>query len=380
MLIASLQAHVYSDPNFRNTGGKHFGDGLRSRWDKVTRSGGFIVVCLLLMIAGSGLVWMAHVRGRIHQFTTTQAMPEQPVTTARPGGQELVHLSRMELTGSLTPEFAAATLVPGNGMLLLQAMLGLPGRGDVPVLLGTRESSLIGMGSDVSGAAFSAMVSNREGSRWSAPVELIAGRAAVQQETTNMPGGTRSDASFSPDLTDETHAVIRTGVATKVSVSLTNRGLELAVSARNVSNEARAVTLQWQPAFLAAQAGMGAMFFTPPAQASHSEEHRAAEQLGTRDYDQTFSSLPHNYLSAGPEIRLHNQADGYTIRLTALTPTIRSLRVQAAAKGNAVAITFSTGSGSKGEGSQTMLAPGQSLEWRVRVDALQNTSDTTPAP
>ncbi|MGI4854844.1 MAG: hypothetical protein ACRYF4_12455 [Janthinobacterium lividum] len=371
---------MYRDPNFRNSGGTRLRDGVQASWDRLARSGVFIVACLLLLIAASGLAWVAHIRGRIHQFTTTQALPEQAVTTARPGGQELVHLSRLELTASLMPEFTAATLVPGDGMLVLQAMLSLPGKGDVPVLLATRESGLTGVGANLSGANFSAQVSSREGSHWSAPVELIAGRAAVQQDTTSMPGGTRSEASFSPDVSNASHLVVHTGVATKVSVSLTNRGLELAASARNVSNEARAVTLTWQPALLTTQAGMRFMFVTPPTQASHTANRSTAEQLGVRDFDQVFTSLSHSYLSAGPEIRLRNQADGYTLRLTALTPAIRSLRVQASAKGSAVAVTFSTATDSKGEGSQTTLAPGQSVEWRVRMDALQNTSDVTTAP
>lgn len=100
--------------------------------------------------------------------------------------------------------------------------------------------------------------------------------------------------------------------------------------------------------------------------------------LGARDYDRTFSPLLHSYLSAGPEVRLRNQADGYTLRLTALTPSIRSLHVQSAAHGSAVLVTFSTGLAGEADGTQTTLTPGQSVEWRVRVDALQNTAYTTP--
>lgn len=252
------------DPHFRNTGSNQFREGVQSRWDKATRSRGFTVACLLLLIAVSGVVWLAHIRGRIHQLTTAQAAPEHDIPTARPGNQDLVHLSRMQLTGSMTPEFTAATLVPGDGMLLLQTLLSLPGKGDVPILLGSRESDLAGEATNLSGADFSALVSHHDGAKSSRPLELIAGRAAMQQETAILPGGTRSDATFSPDVSGGDGAVIHTGVTSKVSVSLTNRGLELALSAKNVSNETRAVTLLWRPAFLVPSTGMGSMVLVPP--------------------------------------------------------------------------------------------------------------------
>ena len=350
-----------------------------SRWDKLARSGLVTVLGLLLVLAVLGTLWMAHLQGRIHKLTTTQEVPEQPVTTLRPGGQDLVHLNRFEVAGSMVPQFTAATLAPGYGMMMLEATLSLPGRGDWQILQGTRQADAGEAGGRLLGAEFSALVENREGPRWSTPVEIIAGQPARQQNTAVLPGGSRSEARFAPDVALPEGTAARTGVEAAVMVSMTSRGMDVDMSAKNTSPALRAVTLCWLPRFLAPQTGMAGMSVLPPQQSSGREAQGSVQSLGIRDVDQTFTA-PHTYLSAGPEVLLQNQPDSYALRFTALTPSIRSVHVKAGAHDASVLVAFSTAANAGSDADRTVLAPGETLHWRLRIEAVPISPPTTQAP
>ena len=55
--------------------------------------------------------------------------------------------------------------------------------------------------------------------------------------------------------------------------------------------------------------------------------------------------------------------------MTAMTPSIRSMQIDAAKDGKGVVIAFSTASGDSPEQARTVVAPHETLLWRVRVDA-----------
>lgn len=353
-------------------------NSLFARWDRLARSGLVTVLGLLLVLAVLVTLWMAHVQGRIHQLTTTQEAPEQAAPVLRPGGQELIHLNRFEVAGSMVPEFTGATLAPGDGMIMLQAVLNLPGRGETPVIEGTSEVQLSTAGTALAGAQLSVTEQIREGSRWSAPVEVVAGRPSTQQNMTILPGGSRAEAHFAPDSTLAGGSTARTGIETTISSTITSRGLELDVVAKNTSLAPRAVTLLWTPRFLAPQAGMQGLTVLPPLQASSIPAHPVEQLLGLHDLNQTFTALQHSYLSAGPELLLRNQPDGYTLRFTALTPSIRSVHIQAGSHDRSVLIEFSTAGDGSGDDTRTVVAPGESLHWRLRIEAMSTPISQTP--
>ena len=368
---------MHNDPHFKNEGVNQFRRRMQARRERLARSGLLTGITLLALLGVLGAVWMAHIGGRFHRYTTAQETPELATPAVRPGGQDIIHLERSERMGSISPEFTSATLLPGDGMLLLQTTLSLPGRGDVPLILGTMESKLSPASGSAQGAAFVATEQRREGGVWSAPIELIAGRPSKQQNSEILPGGSRAIAYFSADPSGDT-ASAQTGIETTVSTSLTSRGLDVTMSARNASDVPRAVTLRWEPRFLTPRTGL---FLTSPQQdAGSAPAHISEEVVGTRDLDRTYADLKHSYLNAGPEVRLRNQADGYTLHLTALTPSIRSLHLQATTGGNAILVAFSTAGGERGEGSRTTIAPGETLQWRVRVEATANASNTPTTP
>jgi hypothetical protein len=352
-----------------------FRRGLAAAWDRVARSGALTPLALLLLIGGVTALYMAHMHGRIHQLTTVTEHDGPSQISARPGGQEVLRLFRAGRIGSVTPEFSSATLLPGDGMLLLQTTLILPGRGDVPLLQATPDAGLAAAGLNVSGAPFSVLAQSRAGSQWVAPVEMLAGHPSSQVSNDVVPDGSRAIAHFAA-AADPAPVTIQ-GVEVTVETSLTGHGLELMISARNSSTTPRSLTLGWQPRFLAPVAGMSALTVIAPFGA---DSVPAEIPLGTRDIDQTYTNLKHSFLSTGPEVRLRNRADGYTLRMTAMTPSIRSLHVQAAKDGKSVLLAFSTAGGKDGAESRTIVAPGATMQWRVRVEALaESTSPYAPS-
>jgi aldose 1-epimerase len=362
-----LDQPKYQDSAFRQN--------LAALWGRIARSGALTSIALLLLIGSVTTVYMAHMRGRIHQLITVTEHGGATQVTARPGGQDVLHLFRAERIGSVTPEFSSATLLPGDGMLLLQTTLILPGRGDVPLLQATSDADLAAAGLNVSGAPFSVLAQTRAGTQWLPPVELLAGLPSSQVSNDVIPDGSRAVAHFAA-ATDPA-PVMQQGIEVTVESALSGHGLELTLSARNNSTSPRSLTLSWQPRFLAPLAGMSALTVFAPA---GSDNLPTEITLGTHTIDQTYTNLKHSFLSTGPEVRLRNRADGYTLRMTALTPSIRSLHVQASKDGKSVLLAFSTAGEKDGAESRTVVAPGETLEWRVRVEALaESTSAFAPS-
>lgn len=363
-----------------------FRDSVRNRRQSFARSGLVTSLGLLLILGVVAGLWIAHVHGRIHHLTTTEGSPESAEAPATPGGREIMHLQRSERMGMMAPEFTSATLLPGDGLMLVQATLKLPGRADVPLLLGTKESALVSQSLDnVQGATLSETVATRQGSHWSTPVEMLAGQPSSSQTNEMLPDGSRARALFNgapPAGTSQESSGSTTGVQTTAAVALTSRGLEVTVSAKNVSSTDRAVAITWSPRFLAPANGLGALTLLTPSQetAAGSKRSAAEEPLGHGAFDRTYVDLKHSYLDSAPEVRLRNDADGYTLHIRAMTPTIRSARVAAAAGGNAVLVAVSSERGSAGEDAPTVLKPGETLEWGVRVEATTNQAYEAPAP
>ena len=350
------------EPDYRDV--SPFRSSLSRAWGRFARSGALTAVALLLLLGSVTALYMAHTQGRIHQLTTTTEHGGPAQSAARPGDQDVLRLFRAERIGSVTPEFSSATLLPGDGMLLLQTTLILPGRGDVPMLQATPDADLAAAGSNVSGAPFSVLAQSRAGSQWTAPVEVLAGHPSSQVSNDIVPDGSRAVARFAAAANP---ALVHQDVEVTVETSVTGHGLELMLSARNDSTSPRSLTLDWQPRFLAPAAGMSALTVVAP---SGRDAVSLEIPLGTRDVDQTYIDLKHSFLGTGPEVRLRNRADGYTLRMTAVTPSIRSLHVQAAKDGKSVLLAFSTAAGKDGSDARTLVAPGETLQWRVRVEAL----------
>lgn len=366
-----LLADIYEDdPELENEGVNAMREGVRARGERVARSGLVTAIGLILLLAVLAILWTAHVHGRIHKLTTTQVPEGMGAASVRPGGQDIIRLERLERMGLIAPEFTSATLLPGDGMLMLHASLDLPGRGEVPLLLGTKEADLQAAG-QIQGAAFSALMEHREGTRWVSPVELLTGKASDGQSSDVVPDGSRATAHYAS-------AGTQNGIDMTVQAALTGRALDLTVTAKNTSNAPRALTIVWQPRFMTAQ-GLQAFVLQPPSQESSHAATAETIPLGAHDMDQTFGTLKHSYLGGGPQVRLRNTADGYTLILTAMTPSIRSLHVKASQADRSVLLAFSTASSDRAEDARTIVQAGETLQWRVRMEAIANASYSPPA-
>jgi aldose 1-epimerase len=352
-----------------------FRRGLATAWGVVSRSGALTAVTLLLLLTCVTALYMAHMGGHFHKLTTVVEHGAQNQLIVRPGGQDVLRQFRAERIGSVTPEFSSATLLPGDGMLLLQTTLLLPSRGDVPLLQSTPESNLAANGVNVLGSPFSVLAQSRAGSQWDAPLELLAGQPSSHVSNDVVPDGSRAVAHFVVPVDPANPS--QQGIEVTVESSLTGHGLDLMISARNDGTSPRSLTLAWQPRFLAPPGGMSTLTVVTQ---SGSKSLPTEIALGGRNLDQTFTDLKRSFLSTGPEVRLRNRADGYTLRMTALTPSIRSLHVQAAKDGKSVLLAFSTAGAADGPETRTIVAPGATLQWRVRVEALaESTSPYSPS-
>ncbi len=351
-------------------------NGSRSPRSLLERSGLLTALVLVIVLGILGLVWAAHLHGRIHQLTTAQTGPES-APPPRPGGEDVIALNRMVHDSAAEPEFSSVRLLPGLGLEVLQLNLQLPGHPEIPLLLGSPDADLAKAPDKPVASPFQVTVQTQEGQHWSAPREILSGAAATQSDTEVLPDGYSASADFVDSVAG------MPDVETKMAVMLSSRGVDLTISAKNVSTQPRGITVTWAPRFLAPSAGLRTLRLLPPETVDHGgnrDDTRAASAsssipLGESNFNRTFSGLKYRYLSTGPEIDLRNLADGYTLRLTALTSSIRSMHAAAARDGNSVLLTFSTSTGEP-DAAPTVLAPGQTLQWRVRLEATMD----IPAP
>ncbi|WP_052313290.1 hypothetical protein [Terriglobus roseus] len=352
-------------------------------------SSGLVTALLLaVVLAVLGVVWKAHMRGKIHKMTTPEILPETTLA-ARPGGQDVVRMIRSEHAEGMAPQFSSALLLPGAGMAVLQANLNVPGRGQIPVLVGTDEASLPGQIDPLTFAPrpglqdspISVRVQVPNGPNWGTATELVKNRPAQTATSDFLPDGSTSTATFAaaPPAGLDGHVPAPSGIETKIVTTITGRGLDLNISATNRNDTPRAVVIEWQANFAAPQSGLSGMNVLAPETVLPSATAASrALPLGEADLHAVFTGLKYSYLSQGPEMQLRNQADGYTLRLTAMTPSIRSMRMDAAKDGKSVAIVFSTTGSGSAEQSRTVVAPHETLQWRVRVDAPSDAGYRAP--
>jgi aldose 1-epimerase len=323
------------------------------------------IVVLLGLIFGA---WYEHIQGNFHKARTIEVVPDK-VTTARPGGMDLVRLNRVPRAATMSPEFVSATMAPGLGMEILQATINLPAREDMPILLNTGNGAQGEITDKTVGAPIVVNVSERIVGHWSTPVNIMSGQADHMSYNT-MPDGGGSDASFGTSKTSTNGP----DVDARVSITLSGHSLDLLVVAKNNAAEPRAVTLSWQPQFLLPTVGT-TMLIPPRLENAGNSTTPAAIMLGARDVKATYNHLKRSYLTNGPEIQLNNDAEGYELHLIALSPSIRRLRVDVPKGSKAALLAFST-EGDSADDPETVLKPGESIQLRLRVEVSGTSTDS----
>jgi aldose 1-epimerase len=408
---------------------RRIGDLRRSLWHvAVLRSGLLTMVVVSIAILGLAFGWREHRPG--HFSRLKQGLNQEPTPTlpanSRPGGQDAIVLQRTRLEGHDVPEFLTATVLPGRGMNVLQITAYLPRKGEVALLASPTldEAARLQNGNLSMGGAFEAPWANRLSGAASTdgksltttwqehaivlPVTqklhsgeavalggLLLGRGADTANMNVMPDGGEAQGTFDPGNFDG-HWVSHTEITT--SVQLSSRAMEIKVVARNTGDQPEPMGIGWHPRFailngdrgqaalrmpnamraevLDRRSGLPSGKLLPVTGTEYDFTARNGRQLGDLSLDDSFIHLRPALLDNGPIAELRDPASNYGLRITAITPTIKAMRVFAPASEKFVSIepqfNYDDPFGpewSKGEDTgMVVLQPGQSVQWQVRLE------------
>ncbi len=359
-----------------------------------------------------------------------------------PGGQEAVVLQRTMLAGSTTPEFLSATLLPGRGLNVFQIMVAIPGHSPIPLLqassLENAAKLMSGMDTDADGieslllgspieAPWAGFVSGTRNERPGAVVTVWHGRSlvlprnAVLEDTpisqgglllkaeadsvkqNIMPDGGTVQGSFSAS-----NFADRWPSQTSVSVAalLSSHTFELKIVARNEGKEPAPFGLGWRPQLVFPSGARSGVRLRLPAGAREEMSggratgrlldvadtpmdftDRAGRLLRNLEIDDTFVDLHSGFLDNGPVVEVRDTRSGVGVRLTAMSPQIRAIHVQSSTSDNRITLGFQTNLddpfshvwNKDDGGSINVLQPGQTLQWRLRLEVFALSNSATPA-
>jgi galactose mutarotase-like enzyme len=233
---------------------------------------------------------------------------------------------------------------------------------------------------------------------------LLLRSAADSSNTAALPDGGQAVANF--DAGDfGAHWPSKTVV--QGSVSMTGRSIELTVQARNAGDVAEPIGIGWCPRFAILDGDRGQVRLRVPGQKRVEASNRGQPSgallpvagtpydftardgapLGNMNLDDSFVALHQDFLDNGPVAELSDPANHYGLRLTALSPAIKTMHVAANADANFVTIEprfnyddpFGREWGPDVDTGMVVLQPGQSTQWKVRLE-LFSLSGSEPAP
>ena len=406
----------------------------RNLWHlAVMRSGLLTMILLTAALLGLAVGWRAHTQGQFARLKSElKSKPlVAPAAVVRPGGQDTVTLQRSQIAVGTAPEFLSATLLPGRGMNVLQITAYLPGKGEVQLLASPSlsEAGKVLDGVDATGGmslggAFEAPWANRITGTASAdsknmtmnwhghvlglPVTsrereavamggLLLKRTSDMVKTNVMPDGGEAVAVYSAGDFDG-HWISHTEITT--SVQLSSRALEMKILTRNTGDEAEPVGIGWHPRFaipsgdrgqatlrmpdgLRAEvrdrrSGLPSGKLLPVAGTEYDFTSRNGARLGEMSLDDCFVHLRAGLLENGPIAELRDPKSNYGLRITAMTPTIKAMRAYAPAGAAFVSIepqfNYDDPFGREWAGNEdtgmVVLQPGQTVEWKIRLEIL----------
>jgi aldose 1-epimerase len=412
----------------------------------VMRSGLLTIVVLTLLLAGLAFGWHEHRRGQFAQLKKGLRKPPVHDATVRPGGRDVVQLQRSQLLGGSGPEFLSTTLLPGRGMNLLQITAYLPQKGEVKLLASpTVEEAaqqLSGAGTDVTGAKSLAMgaavelpwagrisgsatpdgqelITTWRGMRLTLPKDtrdsyetggaMSAGGLLLKQSsdpvtTSVMPDGGEVQATFHPGNFDD-HWPSQSEVA--MTVGMSGRAIDIKVTARNTGNTAQPIGIGWHPRFAVLNGNRGQMMLRlPQGQRVEVKDRRTGQlsgrllpvdgteydftarngaRLGALNLDDTFVHLRTGLLETGPVAELRDPENDYGLRITAMTSTIKAIRIYAPLDGSFISIQpqfnfddpFGREWAKDEDTGMVVLQPGQTTQWKIRLEIFSLSSSQT---
>ena len=364
-------------------------------------------------------------------------VPPRVPPPPQPGGQDAIVLERSPIEGGRQPEFLSATLLPGRGMNVLQIKAFVPLKGEVKLLaspaLDEAASRMSGKGADTNGAAsltmggaieapwagriFGTPADGELSVMWNGrtihlPAEgyngatvarggLLLRRASTTVKANVMPDGGEADSIYDVGDFDEDWP---SGMQLTTAVQLSSHSLEMKVVARNTGHEPQPVGIGWRPRFAVLSVDRGGLMLRLPsvtrtemrdrrtglpsgrlvstAGTEYDFSGRAGVALGALSLDDTFVHLRQAPLDNGPVAELLDPASNYGLRITMLSSSIKAVHVEAPAGGNFVTIAprfnfedpFGREWPKDEDTGMVVLKPGQSAQWRIRLEIFALTS------
>jgi galactose mutarotase-like enzyme len=391
-----------------------------------------IILILLIMAFG----WHEHRKGHFAQLK--RELKGQPVAAPppiQPGGQDFIKLQRTPIPGGSSPEFMSATLLPGCGMNFLQITALLPDKGEVNLL----ESPSLEEAAQIFGdqgakpqdarptvggpievpwagrtwgyTSADNMVNvmwhgNRltlpntagqsdKGVAGSAEGGLFWSQASESVKTNVMPDGGALQAVFHSGSFDG-HWISKTDVTTRVQMS--GRAIEMTVTAQNVGTAAEPIGIGWRPKFRILNAnraretlqipnsvrvdvpnrvtGMPSGKLLPVQGTPYDFSKEGGTPLGNLDLDDTYVHLRPALLDNGPSVELRDPESNYGLRISAISSTIKAIRVYAPAGAQFISIDpqfnyddpFGREWPKTEDTGMVVLEPGDSAQWKIRLE------------
>jgi aldose 1-epimerase len=420
----------------------------RSLWHAtVMRSGMLTVLVLALLLAALAFGWHEHRLGQFAQLKRELRKPP-PVqdVVVKPGGQDVIQLQRSQLAGGNGPEFLTATLLPGRGLNLLQITAYVPQKGEVNLLASPtlEEANRLLSGSGTTGpgaksltmgAAFEIPWADRisgaatpdgenlnttwrgmhltlpanardsdGGSGATAVGGLLLNQASDSVTSNVMPDGGATQVTFRPGTFSD-HWPSQTEI--KTTVALSGRVIDIKVTARNTGTSAEPIGIGWHPRFAILSGQRGQMMLKlPQGLRAEVKDRRTGRlsgrllpvegteynftghdgaRLGSLSLDDTFVHLKTGLLEDGPVAELRDPENGYGLRITARTSTIKALHVYAPLDGSFLSITpqfnyddpFGREWAADEDTGMVMLQPGESTQWKIRLEIFSLSSAPT---
>jgi galactose mutarotase-like enzyme len=387
-----------------------------------------LIGLLCVILVGASLEF-GH--GRLHLITAKIDPPVVvPQYPSGPGGQDVLRLSRTASAIGEDPEFISVTLFPGRGLNVFQIMALVPGRGDVPLLaspsLANAANLLTGQGADVGGAASTTLggalllpwarqitgspfeddgmpmiQAGWQGQRLTVPADapgssrslqgLLLKRGTDSVQTEVLPDGQSVLAVFQPG---NFNGAWPSSLEVTVQIELEAHELDVTMTARNTGTQPMPFGLGWQPMFALPSGSRNDVLLKIPSSTVTEVDHgtmlptgqivsvahtpadfssAGGTRLGTAELDETYTGA--QLSSAAPFAELRDPTTDLMLRLVPMTPNITNLHVVAPQNRNWIAISPNTNfddplgpEWTKRPGGLITLAPGESTQWKVRLE------------
>jgi hypothetical protein len=224
---------------------------------------------------------------------------------------------------------------------------------------------------------------------------LLLKQASDSVSTNVMPDGGGVEATFHPGSFDD-HWPSQTEITT--TVELSGRAIDMKIVARNTGNTAEPIGIGWHPRFAILNGRRGQMMLRlpqglrvevkdrrtgqlsgrllPVAGTEYDFTGRAGAQLGALHLDDSFVHLREGLMENGPAAELRDPENNFGLRITATTPAIKAIRVYAPLDGSFISIDpqfnyddpFGREWAKDEDTGMVVLQPGQSTQWRVRLE------------